>query len=134
MYKSMIDAASGGALVDLTPVAAKNLIPNMAANSQQFRARADQNPRRVNEVNHSSLEHKVEELTSLMHHFITWSHQQVKSCGIYSNIDHATDMCQLYMKNHVNKSMPQECSQVQPNRNTIHIQTFTIQAGEIIQI
>ena len=34
MDRSMIDAASGGALVDLTPVAAKNLISNMAANSQ----------------------------------------------------------------------------------------------------
>ena len=95
MDRSMIDAASGGALVDLTPVAAKNLISNMAANSQQFRARADQNPRRVNEVNHSSLEHKVEELTSLMRQFITGSHQQIKSCGICSNIDHATDMCPI---------------------------------------
>ena len=36
MDRSMIDAASGGALVDLTPVAAKNLISNMATNSQQF--------------------------------------------------------------------------------------------------
>ena len=93
MDRSMIDAASGGALVDLTPVAAKNLISNMAANSQQFRTQADQNPRHVNEVNHSSLEHKVEELMSLMRQFITGSHQQIKSCGICSNIDHATDMC-----------------------------------------
>ena len=30
---------------------------------------------------------------SLMHHFITGSHQQVKPYGICSNIDHATDMC-----------------------------------------
>ncbi|WP_265653241.1 hypothetical protein [Escherichia coli] len=33
----MIDAASGGALVDKTPEAARNLIANMAANSQQFK-------------------------------------------------------------------------------------------------
>ena len=33
MDRSMIDAASGGALVDLTPTAAKNLKSNMAANS-----------------------------------------------------------------------------------------------------
>ena len=70
MDRSMIDAASGGALVDLTPAAAKTLISNMAANSQQFWTRADQNPRRVHEVSTSSLENRVEELTSLMHQFI----------------------------------------------------------------
>jgi hypothetical protein len=37
----MIDAASEGALVDKTPEAAKNLIANMAANSQQFGTRLD---------------------------------------------------------------------------------------------
>ncbi|KAH9769622.1 hypothetical protein KPL71_012085 [Citrus sinensis] len=39
MDRSMIDAASGGALVDKTPEAARNLIANMAANSQQFNTR-----------------------------------------------------------------------------------------------
>ena len=34
MDRSMIDAASGGALVDKTPTEAMNLIANMAANSQ----------------------------------------------------------------------------------------------------
>ena len=75
MDRSMIDAASGGALVDLTPAAAKNLISNIAANSQQLWMRADQNSRHVNEVSHSSLEHRVEELTSLMRQFIIGSHQ-----------------------------------------------------------
>ena len=75
MDRSMIDAASGEALVDLTPVATKNLISNMATNSQQFWTQADQNLRRVNEVSHSSLENRVEELMSLMRHFITGSHQ-----------------------------------------------------------
>ena len=32
----MIDAASGGTLVDKTPMEARTLIANMAANSQQF--------------------------------------------------------------------------------------------------
>jgi len=35
----MIDAASGGALEDMTSVEAKNLIERMASNSQQFSAR-----------------------------------------------------------------------------------------------
>ena len=37
----MIDAASGGALVDKTPTKAMNLIANMAADSQQFGVRTD---------------------------------------------------------------------------------------------
>ena len=48
--KSMLDAASGGALVDKTPTEARNLITNMAANSQQFGDRHDWPIRRVNEV------------------------------------------------------------------------------------
>ena len=52
----MIDAASGGALVDKTPEAARNLITNMAADSQQFGTRLDPPSKHVNEVNISSLE------------------------------------------------------------------------------
>ena len=39
MDKSVIDAASGGALIDKTLVATKQLISNMAANYQQFGTR-----------------------------------------------------------------------------------------------
>ena len=55
MDRSMIDVASEGALVDLTPVVAKTLISNMAANSQQFWMLVDQNSRCVNEVSTSFL-------------------------------------------------------------------------------
>ena len=44
MERSMIDAASGGALVDKTPEAARILISNMAANSQQFGTRYEPSP------------------------------------------------------------------------------------------
>ncbi|XP_019707786.2 uncharacterized protein [Elaeis guineensis] len=50
MDRSTIDAASGGALVDKTPEAVKNLIFNMAINSQQFGTRMDHTPKRVNEL------------------------------------------------------------------------------------
>ena len=53
----------------------------------------DQNLRRVHEVSISSLENRVEELTSLMRQFIIGGQQQIKSCGICSTIGHATDMC-----------------------------------------
>jgi len=37
----MLDAASGGALVDKTPATVRELIENMAANSQQFGTRSN---------------------------------------------------------------------------------------------
>ena len=55
----MIDAASGGALMDKTPEAARNLIANMVANSQQFGIRLDPPSKHVNEVNISSLEQQI---------------------------------------------------------------------------
>ena len=41
MDRNMIDAASGGALGNMTLAAAKQLIQNMASNSQQFGTRSD---------------------------------------------------------------------------------------------
>ena len=68
----MIDAASGGALMDKTPEAARNLISNMAENSQQFTSRNSSTIRTANEVSVSMvadnqrLENKLTELTSLV--------------------------------------------------------------------
>ena len=52
----MIDATSGGDFVDKTPEAARNLIANMAPNSQEFGIRLDLPSKNVNEVDISSLE------------------------------------------------------------------------------
>ncbi|KAL2226707.1 UNVERIFIED_CONTAM: hypothetical protein Sindi_2029400 [Sesamum indicum] len=51
--RSLVDAASGGALYDKTPIVARKLITTMAANNQQFGTRNDNPPRRVNEVSTS---------------------------------------------------------------------------------
>ncbi|KAH9802719.1 hypothetical protein KPL71_001504 [Citrus sinensis] len=93
MDRSMIDAASGGALVDKTPEAARNLIANMAANSQQFNIRNDlmPPPKRVNEVSTTSLEKQVSNLTSLVQQLALG--QQMRPCGVCSMVGHATDMC-----------------------------------------
>ncbi|XP_024038240.1 uncharacterized protein LOC112498130 [Citrus sinensis] len=93
MDRSMIDAASGGALMDKTPEAARNLIANMAANSQQFNTRNDllPPPKRVNEVSTTSLEKQVSNLTSLVQQLSLG--QQMRPCGICSMVGHATDMC-----------------------------------------
>ncbi|XP_071921815.1 uncharacterized protein [Coffea arabica] len=65
---NIIDAASGGALVNKTPGEAWELIERMVKNSQQFDSR-DTLPTR--------------------------NEQQTKVCGIYTNIGHSTDMCQM---------------------------------------
>ena len=57
--RSIIDAASGGALVDKTPEAARQLISNMATNLKQFGTRGDFSNKRENEVSISNLENKV---------------------------------------------------------------------------
>ena len=64
--RSIIDAASGRALVDKTPEAVRQLILNMAANSKQLGTRGDFSNKRVNELSISNLENKVNDLTSLV--------------------------------------------------------------------
>ncbi|KMS96968.1 hypothetical protein BVRB_7g180100 [Beta vulgaris subsp. vulgaris] len=66
--RNMVDAASGGALVDKTPVDAKKLIANMAANSQYRggRSHASASPHQVKEIGISKLEQQVANLTSLV--------------------------------------------------------------------
>ena len=82
---------SGGALVDGTPIEARNLIATMMANSKQFGTRSDPPPRKVNEVGISNnLEQQLNNLTAIVQQI---SIGQVKTCGICSNVGHPTDMC-----------------------------------------
>ncbi|RDX80297.1 hypothetical protein CR513_39162, partial [Mucuna pruriens] len=64
MDKSMIDAASGGALMDKTPTIARNLIFNMAGSTQQFGVRGSAISKIVNKNKEDRLEilKKVEAL------------------------------------------------------------------------
>ena len=72
MGQSMIDAASGRALIDKTPQQARVLISNMVANSQQFSTQADLPVRKVNEVSTSStLEQQITNLTSMVQQFLS---------------------------------------------------------------
>ncbi|XP_019200117.1 PREDICTED: uncharacterized protein LOC109193754 [Ipomoea nil] len=93
MERNMMDAASGGAIVNKTPREARDLISIMAANSQQFGCRQDASPRRVNEVNISSIENKLSHLTTLVQQLAVGNMQQVKACGICAATGHQTDMC-----------------------------------------
>ncbi|RDX84435.1 hypothetical protein CR513_34510, partial [Mucuna pruriens] len=83
----MIDAASGGDLMDKTSTVARHLISNMASNIQQFRIKGAITNKAVNELI---------ELTSLVRQLAVSQHQQnphVKVCGICTSVEHLTDMC-----------------------------------------
>ncbi|XP_024038262.1 uncharacterized protein LOC112097310 [Citrus clementina] len=77
MDMSMIDTTSGGVLVNKTPTQARELISNMAVNAQQFGSRQDPTSRKVNEV---------------------------KTCGICSNMGHSTDMCPTLQEKRVEQA------------------------------
>ncbi|MCI14249.1 hypothetical protein A2U01_0035378, partial [Trifolium medium] len=71
MDRNILDAASGGALVDKTPGAVKGLIENMSLNSQQFtRSNYVAQTRGVNEIQVSSsnkaIDMRIDELTLLV--------------------------------------------------------------------
>ncbi|XP_071916696.1 uncharacterized protein [Coffea arabica] len=91
--RRIIDAASGGSLVNKTPTEARNLISSMAANAQQFGDRQDNTTRRVNEVSNSSIEQRLDCLTSLVEKLAIGQMQQLKTCGICYGSSHPTDMC-----------------------------------------
>ncbi|RDX99001.1 hypothetical protein CR513_18012, partial [Mucuna pruriens] len=92
MDRSMIDTASGRALMDKTSVAARHLISNMARVGQ---------PRMVNEigaVDNLRLENQLTVLTSLVRQLAVGQHQPslaARVCGICTSMEHHTDMCPM---------------------------------------
>ncbi|XP_038708081.1 uncharacterized protein LOC120003252 isoform X2 [Tripterygium wilfordii] len=93
MDRNMIDAASGGVLMDKTPAAVRTLIANMAANSQQFGAHMEHPAKQVSEVSTSNIERQIFDLTTLVKQMAIGSLQAAKVCGICTMIGHPTDMC-----------------------------------------
>ncbi|XP_042405185.1 uncharacterized protein LOC121995530 [Zingiber officinale] len=110
MDRSMIDAAAGGALVNKTPEQARELISNMAENSQQFGSRA-LTTRGVGEVQMVSNEQKeiknsLMELTTLVKQLalnnatqpsvvpnMQFPCKQSIVCSICSSPDHLSELC-----------------------------------------
>ncbi|XP_027152472.1 uncharacterized protein LOC113752560 [Coffea eugenioides] len=93
--RSIIDAASGGALANKTPREAWLLIESMAKNSQQFGFRESNPIRRVNEMETSSIQQQISELTSFVRQLAMGNMHQAKACGICTNVGHPTDLCPL---------------------------------------
>ncbi|KAG8474190.1 hypothetical protein CXB51_033811 [Gossypium anomalum] len=92
MEMNMVDPASGGALVNMTPQQARDLISTMAANTQQFRANPEP-PRRVHQLSNSTLEDKVDRLTNMMNSLIAKKVKTPRLCEIYATPEHTTDAC-----------------------------------------
>ena len=94
MERSMVDAASGGALDDKTSQQAQVLISNIATNSQQFNTRPKMPVRKVNEVSSSSsLEQQITNLTLVVQQLAMGGMQRVMRCGICSKNGHPIDSC-----------------------------------------
>ncbi|KAK8513168.1 hypothetical protein V6N13_032416 [Hibiscus sabdariffa] len=90
----MINVASGGALINITPVAARNLISTMAANSQQFRP-INEPTRRVNEISSGSLENKIDKLADIVQSLVVGKIGTSRLCEICIKLDHPTDCCPM---------------------------------------
>ncbi|XP_021716884.1 uncharacterized protein LOC110684757 [Chenopodium quinoa] len=91
----MVNAASGGGLVNKTPGDATRLIAELAENSRQFSQRTP--TRRVNLANSNTteLESQVADLTSMMCEFMVNSRNphQLNACGLCTSMGHPTDAC-----------------------------------------
>ena len=114
----MIDAASGGALGDMTPVEARNLIEKMASNFQQFSARNDAIVLRgVHDVatdsssfaENKKLEGKLDALVNLVTQLAINQKSTsapftvARVCGLCSSVDHHTDLCPSLQQSGVNE-------------------------------
>ncbi|XP_027166709.1 uncharacterized protein LOC113766752 [Coffea eugenioides] len=93
--RSITDDASGKALVNKTPRAAWKLIVGMAENSQQFGTREDVSIRKVNEVETSSIQQQLTELTSFVGQLAVGNASQAKVCGICTGMGHSIEMCPM---------------------------------------
>ena len=147
----MIDAASGGALGDMTPAEARNLIEKMASNSQQFSARNDAivirgvhevatNPSASSET--KKLEGKLDALVNLVTQ-LALNQKSVpvaRVCGLCSSADHHTDLCpsmqqpgaieqpEAYAANIYNRP-PQPQQQNQPQQNNYDLSSNRYNPG-----
>nr|KYP76066.1 hypothetical protein KK1_020288 [Cajanus cajan] len=108
----MIDAASGGALGDMTPAKARHLIEKITSNSQQFSTRNDNAIviRGVHDVATDAdkkLESKLDALVNLVTQLAAnqKSASVARVCDLCSLIDHHTNMCPSLQHSGVNEHL-----------------------------
>ncbi|KAM1502592.1 hypothetical protein ACFXTO_027915 [Malus domestica] len=100
----MLEASAGGALVEKTPMATKNLIANRALNAQQYEGIGQRdNPRQqqVNEVSViSELQNQMANLTTLLSQVVEiLKVQSMAACGVCSMNGHLTNKCPQLIEN-----------------------------------
>lgn len=107
--RSIIDAASEGALANQKPREAWEFIEAIVENSQQFRFRESNPPllptRRVNKIETSSTQQQLSELTSFVRQLAVGNAQRANVCGICTSMDHPIDACPILQEDgaeHVN--------------------------------
>ncbi|KAL4333506.1 hypothetical protein GQ457_07G005580 [Hibiscus cannabinus] len=87
-------AASGGALINMTLTAVRNLISTMTANYQQFHP-TNERTRRVNEIRIISLENKIDKFFGTVQSIIPGKICISRLCRICMKPDHPTDCCPM---------------------------------------
>ncbi|KAG8493239.1 hypothetical protein CXB51_010573 [Gossypium anomalum] len=92
MEMNMVDVASGGVLVNMTPQQARDLISTMATNSQQFRANPEPS-RRVHWLSNSIVEDKLDRLTNIVNSLSAKKARPARVCEICATPEHTTDAC-----------------------------------------
>ncbi|XP_012468822.1 uncharacterized protein LOC105786894 [Gossypium raimondii] len=106
--RGMIDAASGGALVDKTPEQAQNLIANMAQNTQQFGLRRSDLGKRMDEGQSSMMEAQLANLMAMVSKLMTGGNAKASLCGICCLEGHTTDMCPTLQEGEANAIFPNQ--------------------------
>ncbi|XP_016747431.1 uncharacterized protein [Gossypium hirsutum] len=89
---NMVDAVSGGTLVNMTPQQARDLISTMAANTQQSRANPEPT-RGVHQLSILALEDKFDRLTNIMNSLFAVKIGLTRLCEICATPEHTTDAC-----------------------------------------
>ncbi|XP_016748333.1 uncharacterized protein [Gossypium hirsutum] len=105
MEMKMIDAVSGGALVNMTPQRARELI-TMAANSQQFQP-VTKPTRRVHGLSSLSLEDKIDKLTNVVQTLLSDKIGPSQLCGICAKPGHPTDSYPILQEDLAEQRPPQ---------------------------
>ncbi|XP_022635852.1 uncharacterized protein LOC106758260 [Vigna radiata var. radiata] len=128
--RSMIDAASGGALGATTPTEARQLIEKMASNSQQFGTRSDTIVvKGVHDIVTQSsssddrkLETKIDSLMSLVSQMASNqrpaspSTSVARHCGLCLSSEHYTDDCPTLQQPTSHDASPAYAANIQINR------------------
>ena len=104
--REIIDAVSERALMDKTPTAARQLIANMAENTQQFHSRNSikgVHETRAQLLENERIDNKLTKLTSLVRQLVlnqqvsaqqvSALHQPTRVCGICSSGEYHTNSC-----------------------------------------